>query len=780
MNSIFEHKRIHFFKKCIFLVIGYLFPFLLGAQPYKDTFLPVEERVKDLLGRMSLEEKIAQLGMNNFDGFKLGMHGYGVCESPIIHITDLAKRSREIKKYAREQTRLGIPVIQSGECLHGVLAYGATIFPQAIAMGSTWNPELIREMADMIAVEASAVGIDQALSPVFDLARDPRFGRMEECYSEDPYLAGEIGCAFVTGMQGNSRETKNRLEFNKVMCTAKHFAGYSVPAAGLNMAPASIGEREMRSLYLLPFEMAVKKGNVYAIMPSYNEVDGIPAHLNKFLLQKVLRDEWNFPGYVFSDYGAIGMLHYFHKTAENFEDAALKALVSGVDIDAPRSDSYKFLISLVNEQKLDTALIDQACSRILTAKFKAGLFEKPYPDPETVQKFVHVPTHIDMARKVAEESIILLKNEGNLLPIDINKIKSLAVIGPNANQVQFGDYSCTRDNNTGVTVLQGIRDLVGNKVNIKYARGCSISGLSKEGFKEAITVAKNSDVVVLVLGGTSVIFSELGWGKGLGKYENEEPFTCGENYDLSDINPVGVQRDLAKVICATGKPVVLVMIHGRSWSISWEKDNIPAILEAWYPGEQGGVAIAEILFGKVNPSGRLPVTVPQSAGHIPVFYNYKPSAKGDFYSPGTPEKPGRNYVFSSPEPLFPFGFGLSYTNFEYLTMKVSHDTFNIHDTVNISVEIKNTGKMEGKEVVQLYVSDKISSVTTPVMSLKRFQKINLKPGESKTVKFSIFPGDLALWNDRMLFVTEPGEFELMIASSVADVKFKKIIKYVNK
>lgn len=779
MYSMLEDVKCSMLSKKFVLVVLFLFPLLIWAQPYKDASLPVDKRVKDLMGRMSLEEKVAQLCMSNFDSYQLGMYGYGVCESPIINVKDLAEHSHEIKKYAREHNRLGIPPVQSGECLHGVLAYGATIFPQAIAMGSTWNPELIKQMAEMIAVEASAVGIDQALSPVFDLARDPRFGRMEESYSEDPYLAGEMGCAFVCGMQGDAEKTKDRLEFNKLMCTAKHFAGYSVPIAGLNMAPASIGERDMRSLYLVPFEMAVKKGNVYSIMPSYNEVDGIPSHSNKFLLQKVLRDEWKFPGYVFSDYSAIGMLYYLHKTAESFEDAAFKALVSGVDLDAPTSDSYKFLLTLVNNKRIDTALIDQACSRILTAKFKAGLFEKPYPDPGSIQKFVHTKAHIDLARKVAEESVILLKNEGNLLPLDINKIKTLGVIGPNADQVQYGDYSCTRDNNTGITVLKGIRDLVGEKINIKYAKGCTITGLDKDGFMEAINVAKSSDVVILVLGGTSVIFSKLGWGKGLGKYESEEPFTCGENYDLSDIDPVGVQRDLAKAVCATGKPVVLIMIHGRSWSISWEKEHIPAILEAWYPGEQGGLAIAEILFGRVNPSGRLPVTIPQSVGHIPVFYNYKPSGKGDTYLPGSPENPGRNYVFSSPDPLFPFGFGLSYTDFDYVKMDVSRETFSKNDTVHITVEIKNTGKMEGKEVVQLYVRDKISSVTTPVISLKRFQKINLKPGESKVVSFYILPIDLALWNENMQFVTEPGEFELMVAKSAADVKFRKVIKYID-
>ena len=738
------------------------------AQVYKDPKAPVEQRVEDLLGRMTLEEKIQQLSMTGIYEFPNQKEVYGVCDSPFEGIERVTELSRKAKQHARENTRLGIPPIQIAECLHGQLAYGATIFPQAIAQGSTWNPALIKEMAAAIASEASASGVDQALSPLFDLIRDPRYGRNEECYAEDPYLVGEMGKAFVTGMQGEPEETVDGIPEGKIMCTAKHFAGYSLPWAGINLAPASLGERELRTLHLAPFEKAVREANIYSVMPSYNELDGVPAHANRFLLTEVLRNEWNFPGYVFTDYGGLSQLTYFHRVAADKTDAAVMALRAGVDLEAARPDIYPHLLEAVKEGRISEDEIDTSVRRILTVKFKAGLFEKPYADMKNLKKRVHTPEHIELARRVAEESVILLQNNGDLLPLDAGKLKSIAVIGPNADQVQYGDYSYTRDNKSGVTVLEGIRNLVGDKVTVRYAKGCSISGLDKSGFGEAVEAARQSDVSVVVLGGTSVILSGLGWGRGPGEAEAGDPFTCGEGYDLTDINPLGVQRELIQAVQAVGKPVILVLVHGRPWSIKWEKENIPAILEAWYPGEQGGTAVANILFGEVNPSGRLNATVPQSVGHIPVWYDYKPSAKGINREPGTPEKPGRDYVFSSPDPLFPFGFGLSYTTFEYSDMQISSPRFGNED-ITLSVTVKNTGSREGKEVVQLYVNDKISSVTTPVTALKRFEKIALKPGESRRVQFTLSYKDLGLWNADMQYVTEPGEFEVRFCRSAEDV-----------
>ncbi len=748
----------------------------LDAQLYKDAQADVEDRVEDLLRRMTLEEKVAQMNMDAMGVYKQLPVGVGVVESPFIDVEEIARQSAEVKRYARENTRLGIPPIQIGECLHGQLAMGATIFPQAIAQGSTWNPELIERMASVIALEASASGVDQALSPLFDLARDPRYGRTEECYGEDPYLVARMGLAFVEGMQGKAEDTRTRgIAQGKLICTAKHFAGYSVPQGGINLGPASLGEREMRTLHLYPFEVVVKEGNVYAVMPSYNEVDGIPAHANRWLLTQVLREEWKFPGYVFTDYGSLGHLYSFHKVARNAEEAAPMALKAGVDLEASRPDVYRRLVELVHNGTIEEAQIDEAVRRILRVKFKAGLFEKPYADPKKIKKIVHRPEHVRLAREVAEESVILLKNENQVLPLDVKTLKSIAVIGPNADQVQYGDYTYTRDNRSGVTILEGLRQKVGKKVEICYAKGCDITGSRRDGIAEAVQQVQKSDVAVVVLGETSVILSGLGWGVGLGENEPKDPFTSGEGYDLTDLNPLGVQRELLQAVYATGKPVILILVHGRPWSIEWEKEHIPAIVEAWYPGEQGGNAIADILLGKVNPSGRLNCSYPRSVGHVPVVYDYKPSGRGINREPGTPENPGRDYVFSSPAPLFPFGHGLSYTTFEYSGLNIAAP--DAEGNIEVTVTVKNTGRRAGKEVVQLYVNDVVSSVTTPVKALKRFAKVGLAPGESRTVNFSLAPQDLALWNAGMQFVTEPGEFQVMIGRSAEEIVLTETFIY---
>lgn len=755
------------YKTCLLLFFS-LIVCHAGAQVYKDPQADIDQRVEDLLQRMTLEEKIAQMNMNGMGAYPQLPNGAGVVESPFISVEEIARLSAETKRFAREQSRLGIPPIQIGECLHGQLAKGATIFPQAIAQGSTWNPELIESMASAIAKEASASGVDQALSPLFDLARDPRYGRNEECYGEDPYLVAEMGLAFVEGMQGKAEYTRKKgIAPGKLMCTAKHFAGYSVPLGGVNLGPASLGERDMRTLHLFPFEMVVKKGNVCSIMPSYNEVDGIPAHSNRWLLTEVLRDEWKFPGVIFTDYGSLSHLYNFHKVAANSADAALMALEAGVDIEAARPDVYAQLNDLVKKGLVGEDAIDNAVRRILRMKFMAGLFEKPYPNPDEIKKTVHSREHIRLARTIAEESVVLLKNEGDLLPLDAKSLKSIAVIGPNANQVQYGDYSYTRDNKSGVTILEGLRRKLGSKVQLNYAKGCEITGSDRSGIADAVEAAQKSDVALVVLGETSVILSGLGWGVGLGENEPKDPFVTGEGYDVTDINPMGVQRELLQAVYATGKPVVLVLVHGRPWSIDWEKEHIPAILEAWFPGEEGGSAIADILMGDVNPSGRLNCTFPQSVGHLPVFHDYKPSARGINREPGTLDKPGRDYVFSSTEPLFAFGHGLSYTTFEYSNLKVTPCADG--QSFQVDVTVKNTGKREGKEVVQFYLNDVVSSVTTPVKALRKFKKVNLAPGKARTISFTLEPRDLALWNRSMQLTVEPGEFKAMIGRSAEDI-----------
>jgi beta-glucosidase len=749
----------------------------VNAQLYKNAGAPVNARVKDLLSRMTLEEKIAQMSMSPLNTSVDSKLAFGFVESPFVTVNEIASLSVQAKKYARTQTRLGIPPIQIGEALHGQLAGGATIFPQAIAQGSTWNPALINKMGSVIAYEASSSGVDQALSPLFDLIRDPRFGRVEECFAEDPYLVSRLGSAFVTGMQGTAAQSRIGIGTDKVMTTAKHFAAYSIPVGGINLGPASVGERELRSIFLPPFKDAVQKANIYSVMPSYNEMDGMPAHANIFLLNQILRREWGFKGTVFSDYEGLSMLYSFHHIAKDAEGAAIQGMNAGIDVEAPKPDVYGQLLKLVKAGKIKTAAIDSAVSRILTAKFKAGLFEKPLADTTQLKARVHTPQHVALSQQIAEESIILLKNDKQLLPLNINNLKSLAVIGPNANQVQYGDYSSTRDNRSGTTILDGIKQLTGDKLQINYAKGCDLSSLDKSGFDEAINAAANSDAVVVVLGTTSVVFSGIGWNGHAPENEPKDPFTCGEGYDVSDISPQGVQRELLQALYKTGKPIILVLVHGRPWSISWEKDNIPAILEAWYPGERGGNAVANILFGKVNPSGRLNVSVPQSTGHIPVFYNHVNSGRGFYHNPGTADKPGQDYVFASAQALFPFGYGLSYTTFKYADMKVSKPIFGKGEKLTVSVAVSNTGTIEGKEVVQLYLGNKVNSVTTPVMALKGFDKVNLKPGETKMVKFTIDADDIGIWNTQMKWVTEPGTFDVMIGRSAEEVVLKQTVEY---
>ena len=748
-----------------------------NAQIYKNPKVPVAQRVADLLKRMTLEEKVGQMSMSSLSEAKNSKIAFGVLESPFTNVKDVALKSAAAKKYSREQTRLGIPPIQIGECLHGQLAAGATTFPQAIAQGSTWNPALIEQMGQAISREASTSGVDEALSPLFDLIRDARYGRVEECFAEDPYLVGQLGSAFVRGMQGDPKDTRNSFAFDKIMCTGKHFAAYSKPIAGINLAPAEIGERELRSMFLAPFRDVVQDANIAAIMPSYNEIDGIPAHSNEFLLKQVLRKEWGFKGYVFSDYGGLSQLYDFHKIAKDATEAALLGMKAGVDLEAARPDVYPHLIELVKAGKIKESQIDTAVARILTLKFKAGLFEKPLADTARIKDRVHTPDHIKLSQQIAEESIVLLKNDNSLLPLNISKLKSIAVIGPNANKVQYGDYSFTRDNLSGVNVLEGIKQFAGNSIKVNYAKGCELIGLDRSGFDEAVKTARESDAVVVVLGTTSVVFQGVGWNGQAPGNEPKDPFTCGEGYDVTDISPQGVQRELLQAVYKTGKPVILVLENGRPWSISWEKENVPAILEAWYPGERGGTAIANILFGKVNPSGRLNMSIPQSTGHIPVFYNYVASSRGNNREPGTIEKPGRDYVFSSTDPLFAFGFGLSYTSFDYSNLKVSRTKFSKNEQVTISVDVKNTGNLAGKEVVQLYLGNKVNSVSTPVISLKRFSKVAIEPGEVKTVNFTIGAKDIAIWNRQMKQVTEPGTFDVMIAKAANNVVLKEQLEY---
>lgn len=762
--------------------------------PYKNSSLKVEERVADLIQRMTIEEKVNQMlkievaGLEEDENGSITMESmenlfkgesFGCLDFPpwvdIKNVTDLehfARFSEATDQYLREKTRLGIPAIQlelGG--MHGILANGATVFPQTIGQGSTWNPELIKQMANVIACEGSLAGFDQAFAPLFDLARDPRYGRVEECFGEDPFHVAEMGKSFVIGMQGDPEITNKHIPDKHLISTAKHYVAYSVPSAGINKAPVEVGPRDFRDLHLYPFEKAVKEANVYSVMPAYNEVNGIPIHANKRLLRDILRQEFGFKGYVFADYSALEMMHAIHKITASKAETAILALKAGIDQEGSNY-AYSELVNLAKNDKDIEVLIDEAVRNILTVKFRAGLFDKPYKVPEDIAKLVHSEASVKLAREVAEESIILLKNQDNLLPLKISELKSIAIIGPNANQVQYGDYSITNDNTTGVTILDGIRNIVQDKAIINYAKGCDITALDESGFKDAIHAASNSDIVILVIGGTSNLINGVDWSdlpeKGVFP-------SSGEEYDRAELTPPGIQPDLIQAIYKTGKPIVLVMVHGRAYSIKWEKEHIPAILEAWYPGEEGGNAVARILFGEVVPSGRLTLSVPQSAGHVPVFYNYKPTARGVAGTPGSPDHPGKNYIFSSTEPLFPFGFGLSYTQFEYYDLAIHQKKLSVLDSIKLSVKVKNIGAVSGKEVVQVYINDKISSVTTPVMVLKGFKKTKVNPSETTTLSFSIPCKELGLWDKDMNYVIEPGEFEILIGASAEDIRLKDSI-----
>jgi len=734
---------------------------------YQDSSQPVETRVRDLLGRMTLEDKIRQMGMaNSVDFVKAGRFsptlarkffkgtGIGALQDPRLEPRTSGELVNELQKFLAKNTRLGIPALVVSECLHGHMSQGATIFPQAIGLASTWNADLLQEVAAVAAKEARSVGVSQALSPDLDLARDPRWGRVEETYGEDPYLCSRMGVAYIKGLQGE----RPTVDGEHLIATTKHFAAHGSPEGGVNLAPVSAGPRELRELYLPAFKAAIVEAGALSVMPAYSELDGVPCSGSKLLLTKILREEWGFRGYTFSDYGAIHMLAAMHRTASDLTEAGKQALEAGMDMEAPLIAAFGDRLSkLVRRGQVPVELIDQAVSRILRVKFLAGLFENPYADPKRAVKVVNNPRHRRLARQAAQEAVILLKNEHDLLPLDRN-IESIAVIGPNADVAQLGDYSIEKDQ--VVTPLEGIRRAVSRKTKVIHAKGCGICELSRKGFDEATAAAERAQAAIVVVGGSSMVRSGIGWGTG---DKGGHVATCGEGFDRTDLNLPGVQQELVEAVAQTETPTIVVLVNGRAYSIPWIAEHIPAILEAWYPGEEGGNALADVIFGKINPSGRLPVSIPRAVGQLPVCYNHKPSARGYYHRPGSPGNPGRDYVFMDTKPLFEFGHGLSYTKFRYSNLRVVPSRIARAGTVNVSVDVRNVGRREGKEVVQLYVNDLVSSVTTPVKALRGFRKITLKPGQLETVRFTLTPADLALLNEHMEWTVEPGAFEVIVA-----------------
>ena len=732
---------------------------VVNAQPfpYQQAGLPVSQRVDDLMKRMTLEEKIAQIRhLHSWDIFNeqtldkekltavVGETGYGFVEGFPLTGENCRSSMREIQEYMLTRTRLGIPAFTVAESLHGSAHEGSTIFPQNIALGSTFNPALAYRRACMTADDLHAQGMRQVLAPCIDVVRDLRWGRVEESYGEDPYLCGIFAQSEVKGYLDSG-----------ISPMLKHYGPHGNPLGGLNLASVDCG--------LYDFEMVLRHLPVYAVMSTYNSWNRIPNSASRYLLTDILRDRWRFKGYVYSDWGAIEMLETFHHTAANKAEAATQALTAGLDVEAS-SECYPELFRLVKEGKLDESYINTAVRRVLTAKFECGLFEDPYGDKHAASGEMHSLRSVELSRQIAEESIVLLKNEDNLLPLDMNKLTSIAVLGPNADQVQFGDYTWSRDNKDGITPLQGIKALVGEKIKISHAVGCSMMSRDTTGIGEAVEATLKSDVAVIFCGSSSASLAR-----------DYTRTNCGEGFDLSDLSLTGSQSDLIQAVYATGKPVILVLVSGKPFAISWEKEHIPAIVAQWYGGEQEGYAIADVLFGKVNPSGHLTYSFPQSAGHLPVYYNHLPSDKGFYKRPGSYEQSGRDYVFSSPEPLWAFGHGLSYTTFSFDKMECDKNIYASGDTIEVKVQVRNTGQRTGKEVVQLYVRDLVSSVVTPVKQLKAFAKPELKPGEQKEVILKVPVSELYLIDKEGIPFLEPGEFEIQVGNASDCILQKQVI-----
>lgn len=724
--------------------------------PYKNPLLPTEVRVNDLLQRMTLKEKIAQIchlhSWDVFDGQQLNkkklaqmcVHGgYGFFEGFPLTATSTRKAFREIQTYLIEQTRLGIPGFSVAESLHGVVQDGATIYPQNIALGSTFSVDLAYAKTRQIAGELNTMGVKQVLAPCIDVVRDLRWGRVEESFGEDPFLWSRMAVAEVKGYMEHG-----------ISPMLKHYGPHGNPLGGINLASVECGVRDLFDIYLKPFETVCKETGVMAVMSSYNAWNREPNSASHFMLTEILRNTFGFRGYVYSDWGVIDMLIRFHKTAADSYEAASQVMKAGLDVEAS-SICFLALEEKVLSGEFDVKFIDQAVRRVLRTKFELGLFEDPYQEKANYRIPIHTDESVALSKRIADESTVLLKNENNLLPLDINGLKSIAVVGPNADCVQFGDYTWSKNKKDGVTPLQGIQKLVGKKVKVNYAKGCSIASLDTSGIDEAVQAAQQSDVAIVFVGSSSAAFVR----------HSAEPSTSGEGIDLSDIALTGAQNDLIRAVKATGKPVVVVLVAGKPFAIPYVKEAVPAVLAQWYAGEQAGTSIADILFGNVNPSGKTPFSFPQSTGHLPVYYNHLSTDKGYYKEPGSYENPGRDYVFSSPDPLWVFGHGLSYTTFDFEKVSVDKQQYYPYDTIQVSVQLKNTGKMEGKEVIQVYVRDMVSSAMTPVKQLKAFTKVGLRPGELKKVNLSIPVSELFLTDNQGKRFLEPGTFELQVGSS---------------
>ncbi|MEW6194888.1 MAG: beta-glucosidase BglX [Bacteroidota bacterium] len=726
-------------KKILFLLFLYTISF---AQ--KKTF---EQRADSVLALMTLEEKVGQLVQYSggwATGAETGRPAEGSDElirkgkvGSFLNVVG-AEQTKKMQKIAVEESRLKIPLIFGLDVIHG---YRST-FPVPIGEASTWNPALIQKSARMQAEEASSGGVHWTFNPMVDIARDPRWGRIMEGSGEDPYLGSMMAAARVRGYQGEDLSANNT-----ILACVKHYAGYGGAEGGRDYNTVDMSERNFRDFYLPPYKAAVEAG-AGSLMASFNEIGGIPSSASKFLLTKILRDEWKTDAMVVSDWNSIGEL-IPHGVAKDLKEAGKLGIEATVDMDMESNAYYNHLADLVKEGKVDIKLVDDAVRRVLIAKFKLGLFDDPfkYCDVEREKKTIRSKEIIDATKEVASETLVLLKNEKNILPLK-KDLKAIAVVGPlaNSNEDPLGGWSGLSNKDEVVPLLEGIKNKLGSSVKINYAEGCKITGDDKSGFEEAIEAAKSSEVVIAIVGESSGM--------------------TGEANSRATLDLPGVQEDLIKELHKTGKPVVVVLMNGRPLTIPWLKENVNAILEAWYPGISTSYAVTNVLFGDYNPNGKLPVTFPRYVGQVPVHYNHK--------NTGRPHNPTNHYTSYYMDlentPLFPFGYGLSYTTFEYSDLKLEKNQIKKDESLKVTVNVKNTGKYEGKEVVQLYIRDLVGSVTRPVKELKDFAKISLKPGETKTVEFTITPEKLKFHDINMNYVVEPGDFKVFVGTNSEEVK----------
>lgn len=757
-------KKHHFYGLIILSIFTMISCSKKNKVIYLDPSYPVEKRVDDLMSRMTLEEKVGQmcqwvgiehmksaerdlsetqLRNNTARGFYPGITVEDVKQmirdgktGSFLHVLT-TEEANELQQLAQE-SRLKIPLIIGIDAIHGnAQVSGTTVYPTSIGQASMFDVDLVEEICRQTALEMRATGSQWTFNPNVEVARDPRWGRVGETFGEDPYLVSLLGIASVKGYQGDKFSTKEN-----VLACAKHFVGGSQPINGTNGAPTDVSERTIREVFFPPFKTTVDAG-VYSFMMAHNELNGIPCHSNKWLMTDVLRKEWNFDGFIVSDWMDIEHIYDLHHTADSDKDAFYQSVDAGMDMHMHGPYFYEKVIELVKEKKLSEKRINEACRKILYAKFQLGLFENPITDLNEKAKVVFNEKHRQTALEASRKSIVLLTNDG-ILPLNDQKYKRVFVTGPNAdNQSIMGDWALPQPEENIITVLEGLKQVSPNTQFSFLDQGWNIREMDKNKVLQAESMAKNADLAILVIGEHSL---RNNW------YEK----TCGEDCDRSDIDLAGLQQELVERVIKTGVPTIVVLVNGRQLGVEWISDNANALVEAWEPGGFGGQAVAEILYGKVNPSGKLPVTVPRHVGQIQMIYNYKPSM---YFHP---------YAIGESTPLFHFGYGLSYTTYNYSDLKTSKSEIAKNGSVEVSVNVTNTGKLAGEEIVQLYIRDVFSSATRPVKELKDFKRIQLNAGETKTVTFNLPAGKLAFYDKDMKWTVEPGEFEILVGKSSRD------------